>query len=325
MPLLGMVDPAHAERHDDEPGRLPLWLPIEAVLEHAKTASPKWSPWTYELVKAASDEWQDRDYVSTTMLTGGCARSKVIERKEEFIIELDSMYASLRGTQIHRTLEHTARPGAVAEGRFFTNVTARGQKVEVSCSPDIVHPPALGDYKVTESPPNFAHPWKNHKWQVNMNRYIVNNATRWDLPEGVELPWDPRRVEFENLYLVYLGPKGPKVIECTKSVPVTFKNGGTGKKWLPYVMSDDEVYDYMVPRLDAMLLALESYPEWPFPDDEEFVMSDISEGGLTGFEGPPGWACPGYPWCKLPNCLAKRWPHGLRWKNPEKKARRARG
>lgn len=321
MPLLGMVDPSHDERHDDEPGRLPIWAPVEEVLETARTASPKWSPWTYELVAAAIDEWQERDYISTTMLTGGCARGKVLERKEEFIITLDSMYAALRGTQIHRTLEYTARPGGLAEGRFFTNVTVAGEKVELSCSPDIIHPPALGDYKVTESPPNFAHPYKGHKLQLNFNRYIVNNATRWELGDGQELPWNPRGVEFENLYIVYLGPKGPKVIECTKSIEVTFLNGNKGKKWLPYVMTDDEVYDLMKPKLEAMVVALNAYPEWPFPDDDEFVYKPHEEDspGYTGFEGPPGWRCPGKPWCSLPDCLAKRFPHGLRWPNPKKK------
>ena len=57
----------------------------------------------------------------------------------------------------------------------------------------------------------------------------------------------------------------------------------------------------LFPRVKAMAQALASYPEWPFEEE------------APGFEGPAGWACPGKPWCSLPNCLAKRYPNGLKW------------
>jgi hypothetical protein len=95
---------------------------------------------------------------------------------------------------------------------------------------------------------------------------------------------------------------------CTKATPITYKNGNTGTKQLPEVWDDTAVEDYVIPRLTGMLKALKAYPEWP---------SDLGE--YPGFEGPEGWGCPGKPWCSLPDCLAKRWPNGLVWKNPARR------
>lgn len=317
--LVGIVDPSHNERKLDEPGRLPRWIPREELVAQFSEASPKYSPWTYELVHAALAQWQDRDYISTTMLVGGCARSKVLERKEEFILDLDSMWPAFKGTQIHRTLEFSNRPGSVAEGRFFATFYIGGYgDVEVSCSPDLItqNPAAVVDYKApTEdrSIPSYGYPWASQVDQLQFNRYIVNHATRWELREGDELAFDPRELVFQHLYIVYIGQRGPKVIECQKSVQVPMKTKAGTKNWkVPDIWADDAVEDELVPRLRGMLRALESYPDWPDGLEEE-----------PGFEGPPGWACPGRPWCKLPDCLAKRYPDGLIWENPEKERRRS--
>ncbi|HLE82280.1 MAG TPA: hypothetical protein VJA25_13470, partial [Dehalococcoidia bacterium] len=308
MPLIGLIDPSHDERKAAEPGRLPRWFPRDELLARFETASPKYSPYTYEVVSAALDQWQDRDYVSTTMLVGGCARSKVLERTEDFILDLDSLWPAFRGTQTHRTLEFSARPHALAEARFFTTLYVTGYgDIEVSCSPDLVtaNPAAVVDYKAPtddRSIPSYGYPWKDHVNQLQYNRYIVNHAERWELADDeLNMPWDPRALVFERLYVVYLGTRGPKVIECQKSIPWEFKNGNMGTKKVPDVWPDDQVEDDMLPRLTAMLRALEAYPDWPVGLEKE-----------PGFEGTPGWACPGKPWCKLPDCLAKRYPYGLR-------------
>ena len=318
MPLLGLVDPSHTERKADEPGRVPRWYTTEELLLQASEASPKWSPWPYELINAALDEWQERDYISTTMLVGGCGRSKVIERKEPFILALDDLWAAFRGTMIHRTLEHGARQGSVAEARFFTSVRVpKAGKVEVSCSPDLVtqRPVAVVDYKAPtddRSIPMYGYPWRNHVDQLQFNRYIINHAEKWELQEEhMDLPWNPRDLVFEHLYVVYLGSRGPKVIECQKSVEVVFKNGGKGNRKYPDIWSDIQVEDELVPRLTGMVKALAAYPEWP---------KDL--GKYPGFEGPPGWKCPGRPWCMLPICLAKRWPDGLVWEQPPLRQRK---
>ena len=312
MPLVGIVDPSHDERKADEPGRLPKWFPRDEFLARFVSASPKYSPWTYELVAAALDQWQDRDYISTTMLVGGCSRSKVLERKEAFIVDLDSLWPAFRGTQVHRTLEFFPRPGSLAEARFFTTIYIKGAgDIEVSCSPDLVtqNPNAVVDYKAPvddKSIPSYGYPWASQVEQLQFNRYIVNHAERWDLREGDEIPFNPRDLVFEHLYIVYLGSRWPKVIECQKSIDYQFKNENWGKKKVPDIWADDRVEDEIVPRLRAMVRALNAYPEWPEGLEDE-----------PGFEGPAGWRCPGRPWCKLPDCLAKRYPDGMYWEPPK--------
>jgi hypothetical protein len=312
VPLIGLVDPSHEERAQDEPGRRPRWMRTEEVLDRALTGNPKWSPFPFELIQAALAEWQERDYVSSTMLTGGCGRGKVLERKVDFISTVDDMYASLMGTLLHRTLEYESRPNAVAEYRFFTTIEVGGKKVEVSCSPDVLiyeNEPGIWDWKKTENPPTFGYPWKSHTRQLQFNRYIVNHAERWVDAEGndVTLPFSPWDLAFEHLAVVYLGPKGPKVIECMKTKEVKTPNDRVIKRKMPDVWDDEEVLKELMPRLTAMVRALDAYPEWPFAEDED----------PPGFEGPAGWTCPGKPWCSLPNCLAKRYPNGLKWVSPE--------
>ena len=318
MGLVGIVDPTHEERKADTPGRLPRWFPVDELLDRFLTAPPKYSPWTWELVQAALEEWQTRDYISTTMLVGGCARSKVLERKEDFVLALDDLYASLAGTMTHRTLEYTARPGSLAEARFFTEVMVpKAGPVEVSCSPDLitVNPNAVVDYKKPADDrgiPVYGYVWDSHELQLQLNRYIVNHATKWNLKPGSELTFNPRELVFEHLYIVYLGSRWPKVIELQKSIERTFKNGREGKLKVPDVWDDNAVVDVLVPRLTGMVKALSAYPEWPEGLEE-----------YPGFEGEPGWRCPGKPWCKLPDCLAKRYPNGLVWESPPEKRRRS--
>lgn len=322
MPLIGLIDPSHEERKADEPGRRPKWFPKDELLERFASAPPKFAPYTYEVVNAALEQWQERDYISTTALIGGCARSKVLERKEDFILDLDGLWPAFKGTQTHRTLEDSERPGAVAECRFWTTVFVPGfGKTEISCSPDLVQgypPTAIVDYKAPADDraiPLYGYPWRSHIEQLQFNRYIVNHAERWEMRSGavVELPWNPRNLEFTHLYVVYLGSRGPKVIECQRSEEVTFKNQNKGNRKFPDIWPDEQVEDELVPRLRAMVSALDSYPDWPEGLED-----------LPGFEGTPGWRCPGKPWCKLPDCLAKRYPDGLTWPQPEDKRRRAR-
>jgi hypothetical protein len=313
MPLVGLIDPSHDGRRRDAPGILPKWYPRDELVDIFVNAPPKFSPWTYELVAAALDQWQDRDYISSTMLVDGCSRSKVLERREDFVVDLDSLWPAFRGTQLHRTLEFYNRPDSLAEARFFTKLfVPRKGEVEISCSPDIVtvRPNAIGDYKAPvqdTSIPSYGYPWPNQTQQLNFNRYIVNHAQRWDLREGDSLPWDPHDLKFERLYIVYLGSRGPKVLEVQKAEKIPNK-AGTGEytRKFPDIWSDGYCEDLLIPRLTGMVKALEAYPEWP---------DDLGE--YPGFEGPAGWACPGKPWCKLPDCLAKRYPNGLIWESPE--------
>lgn len=306
MPLIGIVDPSHSMRAEDAPGRWPRWLSVEELLETARVADPKWSPWTFELVNAAVQQHQERTYVSTSLLTGGCLRGSLIERKMDYIGSLDQSYAALRGTMVHRTMEYAAREGALAEWRFGMTV----DDTILSCSPDLLTfgPGAIWDYKHTENPPNFGYAYRHHTEQVQLNRFIVNHAEWWkdsDGNEDADLHIDPRDVTFEHCVIVYMGPKGPKVIESEKSVERTTPNGRKVKRKVPYVWSDDEVIDWLRPRLDAWKLAFDAFPDWPEGLEK-----------APGWAGGPDWRCPGPPICNLPNCTAKRFPYALTWENP---------
>ncbi len=306
MPLAGIIDPTHKEREDDEPGRYPSVYSVDDLLAMAANADPKWSNWSYELIAAAIREWQERgDNISVTMLVGECARAQVIARREPYFVALDELYAALRGTQVHRTLEYSARPGSVAETRFTAKVHVPGYgEVDLSCTPDLITPDGtLWDYKTTENPPPFNYPYRKHRRQLEFNRYVVNHAVTWAKDgKPTALPWQPQLFEFKALVVVYLGPKGPKPIVVEESYDHRTPNNRIVRRRRPAVAQDEVVEADLVPRLQGMVMALESYPEWP-QGLEQF----------PGFFGPPTWACPGPPLCRLPGCLAKRWPNGLTW------------
>lgn len=228
-------------------------------------------------------------------------RGNIIERKADYIDSLDQRYASIKGTLIHRTMEIAARPGSIAEWRFWMDVDG----LEFSCSPDVIVPSIglLSDWKTTENPPNFGYAYRHHKEQVNLNRYVVNHAARWRGPNGEDdIPADPRHIDFTHLSVVYLGPKEPKTILIEKSIDHVTPNGRSIKKKVPDVWTDDAVRKFLYPRLEGVEMALANYPDWPEGLEE-----------YPGFEGPASWQCPGPPLCYLPNCMAKRWPNGLVW------------
>lgn len=165
----------------------------------------------------------------------------------------------------------------------------------------------------TESVPQYKSMWPSHLRQLQYNRFVVNNAEKWTMDgEPFDISIDPRSYKFGHLAIVYMGPKAPKIIETEVGQAYRRKDGewAKNKQWVPFIASDEEVLNGhdkvnelkvgLLNRLDAMRTALDSYPVWP--------------RGLEKFwKGPPSWQCPGPPWCRLPNCLAKRWPHSLKW------------
>lgn len=305
MPVIGYVDPRHKVREAEIDGLAPPWLTPEELLQQSRFWTPKESVWTHEMIAAAIGEAQDRDYISTTMLVGGCPRSKVLERKEEYISSLDGGQASLWGTLIHRTLEGSARPGSIPEARFFTEL----EGMKLSCSPDLITAEGdLYDYKFSEEAPPFNYPWRGHTLQVMYNAFIVRHATGSDSPQFItrDVP------DIKSCTLVYITPRrAPKPITLEKKQPTWGKNGKEVWKNQPYVWSDEEVLEGhdnshpnepgLVERLQAMKQGLEEYPT-------------LSPEVAKVWGGPNlDWRCPGKPYCSLPNCLAKRWPGGLRW------------
>lgn len=301
MPLIGVVDPSHRGIRQRKAGKLPEWFTLDELMENAALAGPKWSPWQYELINAALGEHQERgDRISTTLLTSSCPRGQVIERKEDYIGDLDSMYASLRGVLLHAMLERYARPGSIAEVRFYTTVDG----IEFSGSPDLLTEDAVYDYKMTENPPTFGYPYTSHKEQVMLNAFLARHAERWeDVDGGVpSLPFDPREFPVGKAVVVYIGPKWPKPIVVERNEEWVTPKGVLKEGKRPYIWTDQEVLEVFRPRLHMMQLALEVYPAWPVGAEEVW-------GGEAN-----SWECPGPPLCHLPMCLAKR--KILTWESP---------
>lgn len=324
MPLIGIVDPSHYERAHARAGRLPQWLTLEEALLAGQAPNPKWSPWTFELIQAVLQEYQERGKrLSTTSLTAACPRASVIERLEPYIGTLDGLYAALRGTMVHRTLEAYSRLGAIAEYRFYTTIDG----IEISGSPDLVTTDTVFDYKVPTDQtgvPSFGYPFRHQTEQLMLNAFILRHMEKWEGPGGDEtapLPFDPREHPVEHAVIVYLGPKGPKVIEYQVSQEFVTPSGRTKKAKRPYVWSDDEVLNGrddedrklggMRAKLHLMHNALESYPEWPEPytnpdTDETYTFEQV-------FGGEANWVCPGPPLCNLPVCTARTRPGNYVW------------
>lgn len=326
MPLVGIIDPSHYERAHAKAGRLPNWLTLDEALLLSQAPNPKWSPWTFELIQAALGEHQERGKrLSTTSLTAPCPRAEVLKRSVDYIGSLDDMYAALRGTMVHRTLETYTRLGAIAEGRFYTHI----DDIEISGSPDLVTEDTVYDYKVPAEAtgvPSFGYPFRHQTEQLMMNAFILRHAEKWDLPPGLNgLPFDPREHPVKHAVIVYLGPKMPKVIEYLVSQEFTTPSGVTKKLKRPYIWSDQEVlagYDEddrkhggLRAKLHLMRNALDSYPDWPEPYYDPDTDTTYTAEYVWG--GEPGWACPGAPICRIPGCLAQRKPERYTWEKPE--------
>ena len=303
MALVGVVDPSHKEQASDTMGRLPNWLTLDEALELSE--DPKWAPWTQVLIRAMFAEHQERDYISTSMLVSHCPRAEVLKRKLDYVDDLSNMYVPFRGTMVHRTMELYAGPDDIAEHRFFMTIDG----VEVSCSPDTLSRHSLWDYKVTDNPPMY-YPWKNHTEQVQVNAYIVRHAERVEHRDVVvpwaDLPFDPRENPVTRVGLVYMSPKQPKVLVVEHTEDTFNETTGKFKRGkVPFVWSDRQVEKLIKPRLEALVTALNS----PYADDD--LLFPLGTEDLWG--GDASWRCPGQPLCKLPNCLAKRYPGRLIW------------
>lgn len=325
MGLVGIIDPSHYERAHAKAGRLPGWLTLDEAMLASQNPNPKWSPWTYELITAALSEHQERGKrISTTALTSACPRSTVLERSVDYIGSLDSMYAPLRGTMVHRTLEAYPRANAIAEGRFFTTIDG----IEISCSPDLVTTDTVYDYKVPtdiSGVPSFGYPFRHQTEQLMLNAFILRHAEKWELSNDKPISFDPREFPVSHAVIVYLGPKTPKVIEYQVNQEFVNPAGVTKKSKRPYVWSDAEVlagYDDedrklggMRAKLHLMHRALRDYPDWPEPwTDEDTGRAYSAEAVWGGMNAT--WDCPGPPVCNLPDCLARRRPDMYTWDKP---------
>lgn len=309
--LVGLIDPSHNTRRKLEEGQLPPWHSLDEIEARFLDAGPKWSNWTHEMAAAVLGEHQERGKgLSVTALVASCPRGLVLERMEDWVGDLDAMYAAIRGTMVHRTLEGYARQESIAEARFWTTVDG----IEISGSPDLLTIDTIYDYKVTETPPSFGYPYRGHTKQLMYGAFIIRHAERWE--SETPFPFDPVENHPKNAVIVYLGPKGPKQILVQRKEEFITPTGAVKEGKRPYVWDDNRVLagngkkptaeDYdpgLRRRLHQLAEAFDIYP-------------DFNPEWLEDWGGEADWACPGYPRCKLPNCLAKRRPSMYVWESP---------
>lgn len=307
MPIAGVVDPSHKERIRSKYGaELPKWYPVDYLMKLAyENDDPHWSPFTYELLSNALSEDRDSYYgdrITTTMLESPCPRSNIIARKEEYIEDVDELWMRFRGSMVHSSLEQHARPNSISEVRFFAKV----EDDEISGTPDLItQAGTMWDYK-TGKVPRWADPMPWHVEQLQINRWIVNNAHMWKKgdEENPPVPFDPRALDFQHLAILYMDDNGPVPLEFMERIDIPTKKGAKNpykKVKVPGIWDDAKVLDMMMPRFKAMRAALESYPEFP-------------KGVEKLWGGDNTWECPGPPYCPLRGmCLASRFPDALIW------------
>lgn len=259
MPLAALVCYCHSckgdKAHDPE-----------TVLAHAAERNNPRFP--YELLRAMLNEVQDRGkrISATTVLSGKCLRSEVMKRTRPYTDDPAKLYASFRGTMFHGRLEQTAHPESIAEARFHKHLDGLGW---FSGSPDLLDPVRgyLYDYKFTGENPKFEYPWKDHREQMQVNRWLIDTCDYVELPttpkevfplteagaQALGMGFDPeaatldakrfRPFDWQALVVVYMDDKGPKPIACTKSIDVPQKGDPerTKKARVPDIWDDARV------------------------------------------------------------------------------------
>lgn len=248
---------------------------------------------TYELLASMFAQQQDRDYISTTVLTGKCLRQTFLERNTDFAQDPEKLYPSFRGTMYHGQLEAFAHPDAVEEPRYHVYLEDLGW---LSGSPDLLDTAKgkLYDYKTSKEVPKYGYPWSNHGDQMNVNRWLVDHAEyvtwrgeEYELRPNADTmkslsPEDQAEYldgilanrnkfipkEWTELILVYMDNETAKPLPVTKSVQVPKKSGdGTKAQRVPDIWDDDFAENWIRTRYAAAKAALEGGELPDIPDD----------------------------------------------------------
>lgn len=241
---------------------------------------------TYELLSAMFAQQQDReDRISTTTLTTKCLRSEFLKRSLPHSEQPEKLWAAFRGTMFHGQLEKHAAPGCYEEARFHVDLPGLGH---LSGSPDLLDTEqgVLFDYKFTKSVPTYDYAWPDHKWQMQVNRWLVDHA---DYVEWNDRRWEPdqfRPKTWNELVVVYMDDSGAKPITITKSERVPTKDGkGTKSVRVPEILRDDEVYAYIEERYKTVHEAFTNLVLPPIPE------------GYEGWQHPLCGYCPNKGLC----------------------------
>lgn len=238
---------------------------VESVMARAK-ADPFWK-YPYPILAGMLDEEdtlaRPTEGLSVTTLNYWCLRCQVLQKYEDYIVDLEGEWAKFRGHTYHSLLEKYQFPGSISEVRFYAPVPGvEGGSIHGKM--DTVIPMADGtwtiaDLKTTTEVPKYDAPYQDHVRQLQMYRYLVNHATRWDADLGDIVPSEMR---ITRLGLWYVDDKGPKPLEIRSKTQVPT---GKGSKYptktvkVPNIWSDEECEAVLVDRYVEVAEAFAGY------------------------------------------------------------------
>lgn len=238
-------------------------IPVEECLEHCLSGN-NYCGTPYELQRMLFEGVQDRKLrLSTTSILDKCDRQEWYKRKTDYAVDPATLYSAQRGTLIHAKMESHQHPRMVAEHRYIMDLD---EDSSFSCQPDLIDPVngVMSDYKSAAETPVFDYPWPDHKMQLFVNRWVVDNAHTVVTPDGeaIDLRGPEREKyvprEWTKLVVVYLAIKNFKPIACTRSIQVEAKGGGFKNVRVPDIGDDDEIESFVRTRYMEVSTALQN-------------------------------------------------------------------
>lgn len=245
---------------------------VEQFLDYCLT--DPLAPFPYPIAASMLEDPQRPDEgLSATQLLSGCVRCKVLQACEDYTEDIEELWHRWRGTMLHGVLEKHSPPGTISEVRFYADMPyglglVHGQ-------PDLIWPQhnTLVDLKTTKRIPLWG-PWPNHAEQLNIYRWLIAHASRWD----GELEMDPRSIDIQHLVVWYADGDGCKPLECTASKQVATKPGAknpTKTVREPNIWSDEEVEAFLIGRYEDLSNALDLYRNSkklpPYPPQMDWI------------------------------------------------------
>lgn len=216
------------------------------------------APFPYPIAASMLEDPQRPDEgLSVTQLLSGCVRCKVLQACEDYTEDIEDLWHRWRGTQFHGVLERNAPPDTISEVRFYADMPYNLGVVHGQ--PDLIWPShqTIVDLKTTKRIPQWG-PWPNHAEQLNLYRWLITHAKRWD----GELPIDLGFLDIRRLVVWYADGEGCKPLECTTGKQVATKAGAKNPYKTvrePNIWSDEEVEAFLVGRYEDLSNALDLY------------------------------------------------------------------
>lgn len=223
-------------------------------------ANDPFFPVPYPILRTMVEDEPRPGGISVTMLNPICLRCAVLQKYNDYVVDLTARWWAWRGTMFHSLMEKGAQRGAVSEVRFWADLPGLdGCEIHGKIDDMLVTPDGavLRDWKFPKKLPRWGKPWDNHCAQVQDYRWLVNNAKRWE-PDlgGVK----PNELNINRLGVVYVAEDSVMPLEVTKSVQVAnTSRSGTHPVRVPDVWPDEEVEALLVARYTTLQDAYARY------------------------------------------------------------------